>query len=172
MSDRHPHVCLRAQRPHLATIAICLSLAATALLLAYAPASSADERTLKATQQYSVKVKPRTAKSTQCEARVRLSYEANDADVNVRARLSNDTCAASRGEFTVVVRTRDGNATLHDAAHLETWAREDGDTVELARTYPVAKGQTLVRVNTRRVRCRCDAQAAGSDDATEDPGQR
>lgn len=162
------------------------SLLPTALLvscvvLLSTSASAASERSFKKTvfeaekeeslelggeirHEYTVELKS-TLPQPECRADVSISYVPMYDKVRVETTVEHDGCAASSGDYTLRVRTRDpqGEVTTQDIQ--ESWRRTDRAPVDRTEVYPLDPERELVWVRVRTARktnCRCDA--------VDDPG--
>jgi hypothetical protein len=90
-----------------------------------------------------------------CSAAIELQYWQRDTDVHVEGVLDNDTCAASGGEYVIVVRTRSESGELQMLEFTETWQRDDDQPVALESDYPIGENVELIRLGSGRIRCRC-----------------
>ena len=156
------------------------SLLPTALLacvvLLSTSASAASERSFKKTvfeaekeeslelggeirHEYTVKLKS-SLPQPECRADVSISYVPMYDKVRVETTVEHDGCAASSGDYTLSLRTRDpqGDVTTQDIP--ESWRRTDAAPVDRTKVYPLDPERELiwVRVRTaRKTNCRCDA---------------
>ena len=140
------------------------------------PASAASERSFKKTvfeakkekslelggeirHDYKIELKP-TLVGPECQARVSISYVPMYDKVRVETTVEHDGCAASSGDYTLRVRTRDTDGEVATQDILESWRRTDAVRVDHMKVYPLDPERELVwvRVRTeRKTNCRCDA---------------
>lgn len=100
-----------------------------------------------------------------CQARVSTEYLQFNTKARVDLTIDNDDCAASSGEYTVRLRTKDENGELKSTEHVESWARDDDVPVESQKTYDIGNNVELIRVSARKLTCVCD-EAAPDDDGS------
>lgn len=103
-----------------------------------------------------------------CEARLELEYYQKGSSAHVDTRLSNGTCGASSGTYTLVVRYRDADGEFQSAEFEETWERDDDSPVVAARDYFVADDVDILRVRSRELRCVCADDSAGTEPALDE----
>lgn len=149
--------------------------ALVAIALLATPASAASERSFKKTvfeaekeqslelggeirHEYKIELKS-SLPQPDCRADVSLSYVPMYDKVRVEATIEHDGCTASRGDYTVRVRTRGSDGEVTTQVIDESWQRTDAGRVETTKVYPVDPERELVwvRVRTeRKTNCRCD----------------
>ena len=140
------------------------------------PASAVSERSFKKTvfeaekekslelggeirHDYKIELKP-TLVGPECQARVSISYVPMYDKVRVETTVEHDGCAASSGDYTLRVRTRDTDGEVATQDIQESWRRTDAVRVDHMKVYPLDPERELVwvRVRTeRKTNCRCDA---------------
>lgn len=101
-----------------------------------------------------------------CSAVVDMEYYQSNAFARVRGELRNEDCAASNGQYTVFARIRTQEGEIETLEFEETWQREDDQSIELDTRYPIGENVELMRLNTRRMVCRCDQETEPVDAAT------
>ena len=104
------------------------------------------------TMPIQVTIQPKTV---QCQATIGLSYVQKNLVADVDGTIDNEQCAASSGEYTLTVSTRDESGEIKTQEFSETWQRSDAQTVNFTAKYPIAENVDLIRVRTRRVTCVC-----------------
>ena len=95
------------------------------------------------------------AKSLQCEAAIEVEYTQRNTVAGVTGTIDTKDCAASSGEYKVVVSVRNEALELTTLEFVETWQRLDAEPVIFRKDYPLGDDVDLVRVRTRPVRCTC-----------------
>jgi hypothetical protein len=103
-----------------------------------------------------------------CQVNMELGYEQWGDRVAVSGMLSNDTCDASHGSYTLQIKVRAGDGEVQELEYKKRWQRSDGEPIRFEEQYPLAAESTLLRVRTRSLRCIC-GHAEPSPDGTE-PG--
>ena len=93
--------------------------------------------------------------TTQCDATIGLEYTQRDTLVSVEGSIENGTCAASGGDYTIVVSFRGETGELKTLEFGETWQRRDDQPVEFSTDYKIGENADLVGVRSRRLRCVC-----------------
>ena len=104
-----------------------------------------------------------------CTAAMEMEYYQKGASVHVETSLDHDQCAASSGSYTLAIRYRDADGNLQNTEVEETWERADAAPVEQAKDYFVAEDVDILRVRTRKLRCKCaaDPEAVATPTATD-----
>ena len=95
-----------------------------------------------------------------CEARLELEYYQKGTEVHVESTLTNEICAASSGSYVIQVRYRDENGNDLSKEFDENWQRDDDQPIVVAKDYFVADNVDVLRVRSRKLRCKCAAQPA------------
>jgi hypothetical protein len=103
-----------------------------------------------------------------CEARVELEYYQKGPNAHVETHLSNGTCGASSGTYTIVVRYRDAEGEFQSMEFEENWKRTDDSPVVAVRDYFVADDVDILRVRSRELRCVCADDSAGTEPALDE----
>jgi len=93
--------------------------------------------------------------TAQCDATIALEYTQRDTVVSVEGSIENGTCAASGGDYTIVVSFRGETGELKTLEFGETWQRSDDQPVEFSTDYKIGENADLVGVRSRRLRCVC-----------------
>jgi hypothetical protein len=101
-----------------------------------------------------VRLTPRETSS--CQATMSLEYHQRDTIARVAGTIRNEACAASSGEYTIVVTTRDEQGDTRVVEFQETWRRSDDQHVQTIADYPIGENVDLVSVRARRLSCACD----------------
>lgn len=94
-------------------------------------------------------------KGVQCAATIEVAYTQRDSNVGVEGTIAHNTCAASSGDYKLVVSVRDRNRELQTLEFFESWQREDNQPVKFSGVYPIGENVELVRVRTVQSRCTC-----------------
>jgi len=104
------------------------------------------------------------------DCRVKLSFEyfQNGDDVNVAGLLTDDGCAAAKGEYTISVRFRTDDGETENKDFVERWSREGNTPIEFDKNYPMGPNTDLVRVRTKRSKCVCTETEAQTDKGPEE----
>jgi hypothetical protein len=103
-------------------------------------------------------------RNAQCVATIEIEYTQRDTTVSVEGTLTNNVCAASSGDYKLVVSVRSERAGLQVLEFFESWQRQDDQPVKLTGTYAIGENVDLLRVRPAQVRCTC---ADESSDAAE-----
>lgn len=105
--------------------------------------------------QIPIEIELPTQTTTQCDATIALEYTQRDTVVRVEGSIDNGTCAASSGDYAIVVSFRDGNGELKTLEFGETWQRSDDRPIAFTTDYRIGENVDLVGVRSRRLRCVC-----------------
>jgi hypothetical protein len=108
--------------------------------------------------EFSIAVPP--LESAECVATIEIAYTQRDTTVGVEGTLANNVCAASSGDYKLVVSVRSEEAGLQVLEFFENWQREDDQPVKLSGTYPIGENVDLLRVRPAQVRCTCARESA------------
>jgi hypothetical protein len=93
--------------------------------------------------------------SLKCQASMALSYAQRNTVADVDGTIENDDCAASSGDYTIAVSTRDDSGEVKVTEFSATWERSDDQPIEFEAAYPIDENVDLVRVRSRRISCVC-----------------
>jgi hypothetical protein len=107
-------------------------------------------------QDVSIKLDVAPKPSKTCAATIRLEYEQRNTAARASGTIDNTQCAASRGDYTLVVTVRDANGELTSLEFKEPWQRGDDQPFEFVRDYAIGDNVDLVRVRARGLHCTCD----------------
>ena len=94
-------------------------------------------------------------KSASCGATIALQYSQRNTVARVEGTIDNKDCAASKGEYAVVIRIRDENGELKTLEFAESWHRDDDQPVKFQTDYPIGENVDLVSARAGRLRCGC-----------------
>jgi hypothetical protein len=94
-------------------------------------------------------------KGVQCAATIEVAYTQRDINVGVEGTIAHNTCAASSGDYKVVVSVRDQDRELQTLEFFESWLRQDDQPVKFSGVYPIGENVDVVRVRTVQLRCTC-----------------
>ena len=95
--------------------------------------------------------------TTQCAVTIEIAYTQRDIVASVDGTIHNPDCAASSGEYKVVVVTRGVDSKLTTREFLESWQRDDAQPVTFNGNYPIDANVDLIRVRAQQTRCTCAA---------------
>jgi hypothetical protein len=95
------------------------------------------------------------SKDVQCVATMEIAYTQRDTSVAVEGTIANNVCAASSGDYKLVVSVRSANDVLQRLEFFESWQRQDEQPVKFAAAYPIGEDVDLVRVRPVQLRCTC-----------------
>jgi hypothetical protein len=98
---------------------------------------------------------------TQCALTIEIAYTQRDTVASVDGTLHNTDCAASSGEYKVLVVTRGVDSKLTTREFLESWQRDDAQPVTFNSNYPIDANVDLIRVRAQQTRCTCAAVPEG-----------
>lgn len=101
---------------------------------------------------FSIDVAP--PKDVQCVATIEISYTQRDTAAAVEGTVANNVCAASSGDYKLIVSVR-GDDGLKTLEFVESWQRRDAEPVKFSATYPIGENVDLVRVRPTQSRCTC-----------------
>jgi hypothetical protein len=146
-----------------AAIAIAIGIA-TAQGVA---ADDKDESKRSLEIRHTMTIDPKPPTEQKCEARVSLTYFQKNTVAVVESALNNSDCAASGGEYTVLVRFRDESNELQSLEYPETWHRDDDQEVKSVKEYLIGDNVDLVSVRPRKLRCVCDETATAQENSPE-----
>jgi len=90
-----------------------------------------------------------------CSGQISVDYAQWDTIARVEGRLINETCAASSGEYEIVVRIRDDSGEIKTLEFVETWQRSDDLPITFMTDYSIGENVELIRLNARWLRCTC-----------------
>ena len=121
---------------------------------------SGDQTRIVVEQDIAVRIDVAAKPSKTCAATMSLEYEQRNTVARASGTIENPQCAASHGEYTLVVTVRDANGELKTLEFKERWRRVDAKDVELMRDYGIGDNVDLVRVRARGLSCTCDDEAA------------
>lgn len=100
-----------------------------------------------------------------CQASVLLNYAQYNDRVKVESEIENTDCAASHGQFTMVVKSFDDNGEQYTDKYVEKWQREDSQSAINKHEYPLRENTQIKRVYTRTgFNDFCTCLAAESED--------
>ena len=94
-------------------------------------------------------------KSAYCAATSSIEYTQKDAKVGVAGVIENKDCAASSGEYKLLVRVRGETGEVKTLDFLGSWQRDDDQPVKFGGDYPIGNNVDLVNVRIAQVRCTC-----------------
>ena len=95
-----------------------------------------------------------------CAATYAVEYTQKDTKVGVAGVIDNKDCAASSGEYKLLVRVRGETGDVKTLDFLGSWQRDDDAPVKFSGDYPIGNNVDLVNVRVVQVRCTCsDAPA-------------
>lgn len=94
-------------------------------------------------------------KDAVCVATIEIAYTQRDTAVSVEGTIANNVCAASSGDYKLVVSVRSEGAGVQQLEFFESWQREDDQPVKLSGTYPIGENVDLLRVRPAQMRCTC-----------------
>ena len=106
--------------------------------------------------RYKMTISTTPPEEQRCEAQMYFTYIQKNTVAVVDSTLSNADCAASSGEYTLLVRFRDENNEMQSLEYPETWHRDDDQEIELRKEYFIGENVDLVTVRSRKLRCICD----------------
>jgi hypothetical protein len=95
------------------------------------------------------------AKTAHCAATIEYAYTQRGSTVSVESTIENKDCAASAGDYDLLVSIRNENDELKTLEFHELWQRLDDQPVKLSRTYPIGENVDLVRVRSAGLQCTC-----------------
>jgi hypothetical protein len=97
--------------------------------------------------------------SRSCTASAAVSYSQHGAEADVEMTLENRHCAASSGDFIVVLTVKAGDAAEAEKLRFEeSWARSDDQPVFIAKRYPIGDNVDLLRIRIRKLTCDCTSE--------------
>jgi len=124
-------------------------------MLACAPAAADESVSFSKTMKMEVE-----QETTGCVASASFEYLQRGAEAEVEARIENDDCAASSGEFVVEAMIRaDGIDEAEKLKFPETWSRDDDASIVLTRRYSIGDNVDLLRIRIRKLSCTCNVAA-------------
>jgi hypothetical protein len=106
-------------------------------------------------KELSISLEIPARKLAHCATAIEVQYEQRNTLVNVEGRIENKDCAASYGEYTLVVTIKDERSELDALEFVESWKREDERPVIFMKNYEIGENVDLVSVRPRRSRCSC-----------------
>jgi uncharacterized protein YfcZ (UPF0381/DUF406 family) len=90
-----------------------------------------------------------------CSAQIDLQYSQRNTIARVLGKLTNESCAASSGQYVIAARIRNENGEFETLEFDETWQRDDDQPVMLTADYAIGENAELIRLSSRRILCRC-----------------
>lgn len=118
-----------------------------------------EQKGIEITRKLTLGPQPVHANPSACEARFEIQYFQADDRIKVDTEVTNETCQASRGEFSLRIRTVDPSGAVATRSFPESWLRHGTGTVQMTKYYPMGGGQNLVWVridSSRKTGCTCD----------------
>ena len=91
----------------------------------------------------------------QCEVVIDSEYTQRDTIVRVNGSITNETCAASSGEYEIEIRVRNSTGEQQVLVFSESWQRDDDQPVAISADYPIGENTELIRLRSRGLRCNC-----------------
>ena len=110
---------------------------------------------LRSEAEVTTRTRLQTPVSTTCGAEMELEYAQWNTLARVQGEVNNAMCAASAGSFEILATVRHEDGELATLTFAETWARVDDRPVTFARDYSIGENVELIRIRSRRLRCRC-----------------
>ena len=107
------------------------------------------------TVTYELDVPAPVGATRECSAEIEIAYSQLNDKVRVETVVINQDCAASHGEYSVQLYTRDnaGNSDVHSFD--EAWARDTATDIENSKDYEIGEDVELIRARINRVSCVC-----------------
>jgi len=102
-----------------------------------------------------------------CAATYAIEYTQKNTKVGVEGVIENKGCAASSGEYKLLVRVRDETGEVKTLDFLGSWQRDDDQPVKFGGDYPIGNDVDLVNVRVTQVRCTCADATRGEESAPE-----
>ena len=106
-------------------------------------------------QDLSIKLEIQAKPTATCAATVEFEYQQRDAIARVTGAIANDQCAASGGDYVLVVSIRGANGEVKTIEFPQEWQRSDAEPVKFTHDLPIGPNVDLVSVRSRRLRCTC-----------------
>ena len=104
-----------------------------------------------------------------CEAKLLIEYYQKGTDAHVNSELTNDSCGASSGDYTIHVRYKDAQGEIKLLEFEETWAREDDAKWISERDYFIEDDVDIIRVKARGLSCMCKKPEAKEAEPDSEP---
>lgn len=120
------------------------------------------ETVFKLEQELSFSIELPPEKLVQCAATVELEYTQRDTLVRIEGILSQRECAASSGDYTLVVRVRDENDATRTFEFPGSWQRSDDQPIAFSADHEIGANVDLLGVRIRQTRCTCAGEPAAS----------
>lgn len=108
--------------------------------------------------KYEITISAKPAQQ-RCAASLEFTFQQRNTLAVVDSTLRNSDCAASSGEYTMLVKTRHDNGESKTLEFPVTWQREDDQALESHAEYSIGEDVDLISVRSRRMRCLCAADA-------------
>ena len=99
----------------------------------------------------------------ECEAQVSISYMQMSAQISVETTVEHEGCVASSGDYTLRLRTVDGEDEIDTREIDESWTRTEPGPVQSEKVYDIGGDRRLIsaQVSTApATNCRCAAHQA------------
>lgn len=109
----------------------------------------------------SFSLEPPALNTTYCAVTIEIAYTQRDTVASVEGTIHNTDCAASSGEYKVLVVTRSEDSQLTTREFLDSWQRDDEQPVTFNNRYPIGENVDLIRVRAQQTRCTCAAAPEG-----------
>jgi hypothetical protein len=109
-----------------------------------------------AEKELSTEIEIAAPPSTACQATIMVTYDQRDTIAAVTGSVDNAVCAASHGDYVIVVTIRDASGDLKTLDFNETWKRDDASPVPFKADYKIGENVDLVRVRPRSSTCTCE----------------
>ena len=103
-----------------------------------------------------------------CDADLTISSTQMNDRIRIRAKIVNEDCAASSGDYTLRILTMNEEGETHLREFSESWSRQNDAPIELTQYIGMESDVDLLWVRVRtspNTACTCnDESAAGSED--------
>ena len=112
------------------------------------------------TIHYTIKLGDKAKPVKKCQAALSIGYLQFDTKARVDTTITNDDCAASSGQYEVLLQIRDASGETHMIQHVESWSRNNDAQVETKKFYNIGSNVELVHTAIQGLTCTCVQETA------------
>ncbi|MCZ6852305.1 MAG: hypothetical protein O7G86_00175 [Gammaproteobacteria bacterium] len=95
-----------------------------------------------------------------CSAEIYLRFQQRNTQARVITEIKNETCAASAGDYQLVLRINDPDGERQTLRFSEEWSRDDALLIETTKFYEIGDNVDLRSVRLKGSSCRCADEPA------------
>lgn len=112
------------------------------------------------TVKFNIKVKQKANPVKTCHANMSIGYLQFDTKARVDTTIDNSDCAASSGQYQIILQLIDQNGKARFIQHIESWARNNDAQVVASKFYNIGSNAELMRVKVQDLTCTCTSKTA------------